>query len=81
MANYEMAFRMQSAVPEFLDLAGESAATRSLYGLDSPDAMTARFAESCLKARRLVERGVRFVEVTMPVVSRRPGLLGRSTGT
>ena len=67
VANYEMAFRMQSAVPEFLDLAGESAATRSLYGLDSPDAMTSRFAESCLKARRLVERGVRFVELTMPV--------------
>jgi hypothetical protein len=67
VANYEMAFRMQSAVPEFLDLAGESPATTRLYGLDSPDAMTARFAESCLKARRLVERGVRFVEVTMPV--------------
>jgi uncharacterized protein (DUF1501 family) len=67
VANYEMAFRMQSAVPEFLDLAGESAVTRSLYGLDSPDAMTAQFAENCLKARRLLERGVRFVEVTMPV--------------
>jgi hypothetical protein len=67
VANYEMAFRMQSAVPEFLGLAGESAATRRLYGLDSPDAMTSQFAESCLKARRLVERGVRFVEVTMPV--------------
>ena len=67
MANYEMAFRMQSAVPDFLDLAGESAATRRLYGLDSADTMTRQFAESCLKARRLVERGVRFVEVTMPV--------------
>jgi Protein of unknown function (DUF1501) len=67
VANYEMAFRMQSAVPEFLDVAGESAVTRSLYGLNSSDAMTRQFAESCLKARRLVERGVRFVEVTMPV--------------
>jgi hypothetical protein len=67
VANYELAFRMQSAVPEFLDLAGESAATRRLYGLDSPNVMTSQFAESCLKARRLVERGVRFVEVTMPV--------------
>jgi hypothetical protein len=67
VANYEMAFRMQSAVPEFLGLAGESPATRRLYGLDAPDPMTRRFAESCLKARRLVERGVRFVEVTMPV--------------
>jgi hypothetical protein len=67
VANYEMAFRMQSAVPEFLDLAGESAVTGRLYGLDSADVMTRLFAESCLKARRLVERGVRFVEVTMPV--------------
>ena len=67
VANYEMAFRMQSAVPEFLDLAGESAVTGRLYGLDSPEVMTRLFAESCLKARRLVERGVRFVEVTMPV--------------
>jgi hypothetical protein len=67
VANYETAFRMQSAVPEFLDLAGESAVTRRLYGLDSPEPMTRNFAESCLKARRLVERGVRFVEVTMPV--------------
>src|SRR5262249_28475001 len=67
VANYEIAFRMQSAVPEFLDLAGESALTRSLYGLDSSEGMTRQFAESCLKARRLVERGVRFVEVTMPV--------------
>ncbi len=67
VANYEMAYRMQSAVPDFLDLAGESAATRRLYGLDSADVMTRQFAESLLKARRLVERGVRFVEVTMPV--------------
>jgi hypothetical protein len=67
VANYELAFRMQSAVPEFLDLAGESPATRRLYGLDSSETMTRQFAESCLKARRLVERGVRFVEVTMPV--------------
>jgi uncharacterized protein (DUF1501 family) len=67
VATYEMAFRMQTAAPEFLDLAGETPATRRLYGLDSPDAMTRQFAESCLKARRLVERGVRFIEVTMPV--------------
>jgi hypothetical protein len=67
VANYEMAFRMQSAVPELADLAAETVATRKLYGLDSPNAMTRQFGESCLKARRLVERGVRFVEVTMPV--------------
>ena len=72
---------MQSAVPDLLDLAGESAATRRLYGLDSPDAMTRQFAESCLMARRLVERGVRFVEVTLPVYPGDPDSLGRSTAT
>jgi hypothetical protein len=67
IANYEMAFRMQSAVPDALNLTGESAAVRALYGLDSANAPTRLYAESCLKARRLVERGVRFVEVTVPV--------------
>ena len=67
VANYEMAFRMQSAVPEALNLGGESAAVRALYGLESSHAATRIYAESCLKARRLVERGVRFVEVTVPV--------------
>jgi hypothetical protein len=66
VANYEMAFRMQSAVPDVLNLAGESSAIRSLYGLDSANAPTRIYAESCLKARRLVERGVRFVELTVP---------------
>lgn len=67
VANYEMAFRMQVAVPGTLDLTGETVATRSLYGLDSPNGATRLYAESCLKARRLVERGVRFVELTVPV--------------
>jgi hypothetical protein len=67
VANYEMAFRMQSAVPEALNLGGESAAVRALYGLDSSNPPTRIYGESCLKARRLVERGVRFVEVTVPV--------------
>ncbi|HEX8204369.1 MAG TPA: DUF1501 domain-containing protein [Isosphaeraceae bacterium] len=67
VANYEMAFRMQANLPGLLDLTAESPATRRLYGLDAPDSMTRQYAESCLKARRLVERGVRFVEVTMPV--------------
>jgi hypothetical protein len=66
VANYEMAFRMQSAVPEALDLAGETAVTRRMYGLDAPYDRTRLYAESCLKARRLVERGVRFIEVTVP---------------
>jgi hypothetical protein len=66
IANYELAFRMQAAVPELLDTAGESAATRQLYGLD--DEPTRTFGLSCLLARRLVERGVRFVELTPPKV-------------
>ena len=58
---FELAYRMQAAAPEAVDLAGESAATRELYGLDNPQ--TANFGRKCLLARRLVERGVRFVQV------------------
>jgi hypothetical protein len=68
IANYELAFRMQTAVPELLDLSRESEATRRLYGLDSRFAPTRTFAMECLLARRLVERGVRFVELTCPMV-------------
>ena len=64
IANYEMAFRMQSAVPELCDIRGESEATRKLYGLDDPEPKKAAYAQQCLLARRLVERGVRFVELT-----------------
>ncbi|HKA06762.1 MAG TPA: DUF1501 domain-containing protein, partial [Gemmataceae bacterium] len=64
IANYELAFRMQTAVPELMDLAGETRATRRLYGLD--DRVTEVFGQRCLIARRLVERGVRFVEVLCP---------------
>lgn len=53
---YEMAFRMQASVPELVDLSGESAETLEMYG-------KGEFADQCLKARRLVERGVRFVEL------------------
>jgi hypothetical protein len=67
IANYEMAFRMQSAVPEVMSLAGETEATRSLYGIGSANPMTRAYAESCLRARRLIELGVRFVELTVPV--------------
>ncbi len=63
--NYEIAYRMQSAVPELTDLSGETEATRKLYGLDSPVGSTAAYARQCLVARRLIERGVRFVELTM----------------
>lgn len=62
--NYEVAFRMQSAVPDLVDLRGESEATRRLYGMDSPIREKAEYARQCLLARRLVERGVRFIELT-----------------
>jgi hypothetical protein len=63
IASYEQAFRMQSAAPELCDLAGESRLTREAYGLDRDDPEEGGFARSCLLARRLVERGVRFVQV------------------
>jgi len=59
--SYELAYRMQSAAPEAVDLGKESEATRKLYGMD--DEVTAKFGSNCLLARRLVERGVRFVEL------------------
>jgi uncharacterized protein (DUF1501 family) len=59
MAAYELAFRMQSAVPALVDLSSESEATRKMYGLDRP--VTRTFGSNCLLARRMVERGVRFV--------------------
>jgi len=58
---YELAYRMQSAAPDAVDLTRESAETRSLYGLDRRE--TAEFGTRCLLARRLVERGVRFVQL------------------
>ncbi len=61
IANFEVAAAMQTAVPEALDLAQESAATRRMYGLDNP--VTHEYAARCLLARRLVERGVRFVQL------------------
>jgi hypothetical protein len=64
IANYELAFRMQAEVPDLLSLEGESTATRRLYGLDEPH--TAEFGRQCLLARRMVERGVRFVELLTP---------------
>ena len=66
ITNYELAFRMQSAVPELTDLSKESAATKRMYGLDADFENTRTFGRICLLARRLVERGVRFVELTCP---------------
>lgn len=68
ISNYELAFRMQTAVPALMDLRGETAATRSLYGLDEKYPPTQIFARQCLLTRRLVERGVRFIEVLCPSV-------------
>ena len=62
--NYETAYRMQAAVPDLVNLSGESDATRKLYGLDDPHPQKAAYARQCLLARRLVERGVRFVELS-----------------
>ncbi len=68
IANQEMAFRMQWAVPELMEIDGESPLTRKLYGLDARYEPTRIFARQCLLARRLVERGVRFIELTCPMV-------------
>ncbi|MBM3774483.1 MAG: DUF1501 domain-containing protein [Acidobacteria bacterium] len=62
IASYEMAFRMQASTPELLDLSREPAAMREMYGLENET--TRAFGANCLLARRLVERGVRFVMVT-----------------
>jgi hypothetical protein len=59
--SYELAARFQLAAPELLDLKGETAVTQKLYGLDQPE--TRDFGKRCLLARRMVERGVRFVQV------------------
>lgn len=65
--NYEMAWRMQAAVPELCDISGEAGTIKRLYGLDAPEPKQAAYARQCLLARRLVERGVRFIELsTLP---------------
>ncbi len=61
IASYELAFKMQTSVPELADLSAETEATRKLYGLDNGE--TRNFGEQCLRARRMVERGVRFVQI------------------
>lgn len=67
IVNHELAYRMQMAVPELMDIAGETKATRELYGLDDEYDLTRVYAKQCLIARRLVERGVRFIELTCPM--------------
>ncbi len=74
IASYELAFRMQSSAPELMDLAGETEQTKAAYGIDRPDpdikasrgggsGSYKSFAKNCLLARRMVERGVRFVNI------------------
>jgi hypothetical protein len=62
LSSFELAYRMQAAMPEAQDLADETEATHRLYGID--DAVTENFGRQCLMARRFLERGVRFVQVT-----------------
>ncbi len=71
ISNYELAFRMQMAVPEVMDLSQESKATKQLYGLDSNHEFVKSYGTQCLLARRMVERGVRFIELTM---AKQPGV-------
>jgi hypothetical protein len=66
IANYELAFRMQTAVPELSDLSKESDTIHKHYGLDDPK--TEIFGRQCLIARRMVEKGVRFIELLCPNV-------------
>jgi hypothetical protein len=61
IASFELAFRMQRAAPDAFDISRESAATHQLYGTDRP--ATEQFGRQCLLARRLIERGVRFVQL------------------
>jgi hypothetical protein len=61
ISSFELAYRMQIAAPEAIDVAQETQLTQQLYGLDRPECAT--FARQCLIARRLVERGVRFVQI------------------
>lgn len=66
IANYELAARMQLAVPELMDLGHETQETQTAYGLSDEFRNTATFGRQCLIARRLVERGVRFIQLTCP---------------
>ncbi len=62
--NYETAFRMQASVPDVCDISGETEATRKMYGIGDADKQMSAFGQQALLARRLVEKGVRFVELS-----------------
>lgn len=63
IASYELAAKMQLRAAEVSDFSGESASTKALYGLNEPNSLKASFGSNCLLARRLLERGVRFVQL------------------
>ena len=67
--NYELAYEMQMAVPEVMSLGQETAATKKLYGLESKNSATRIYGAQCLIARRMIEQGVRFIELTCPEVT------------
>lgn len=64
--NYELAYQMQTAVPDLMEIQSETKATQELYGLNAEFPQTRTYGQQCLIARRLVERGVRFIELTCP---------------
>ena len=66
--NYEMAYKMQSVVPDVLNLDKEARPRKKLYGLDAADKNKRLYSTQCLRARRFIESGVRFVEITCPKV-------------
>ncbi len=70
--SYELAFRMQDELPKVMDLSQETAATQSAYGIENPATMN--FGQGCLLARRCIEAGVRFVELTSPAWDHRVNL-------
>lgn len=68
ISNYELAYRMQTSVPDLMDISGETKQTQELYGMFAGFPQTRTYAHQCLVARRLVERGVRFIELTCPSI-------------
>ncbi|WAC18052.1 DUF1501 domain-containing protein [Luteolibacter sp. SL250] len=78
IGTYELAFRMQMAAPEVMDISKESAATRELYGIDDP--VTAEFGKKCLLARRFAEAGVRFIQISTGAVWDQHGGLVKGHG-
>ena len=67
--NYELAYEMQIAVPDVMSLSEETAATKKLYGMEAEYKPTQTYGAQCLIARRMIERGVRFIELTCPNVA------------